>query len=120
MSDDRWPGKWKRGWRQGYEDCEAEIERLKKGNKFVGEVDAIVLASQGKHIITDEQIDAAVEHVNLYWKNYEDSGWNALNKLNIHRCAGCQREIRNAEMQGDIVPGICPDCNGHGWVVKDA
>ena len=64
MSDDRWPGKWKRGWRQGYEDCEAEIELLKKGNKFVleemmiDETELLRLLRSGC-AVTPHQIQAA-------------------------------------------------------------
>ena len=45
--------------RDKVERLRERVEKLKKSNEFVGSIDAIVLASQGKHIITNKMIDEA-------------------------------------------------------------
>ena len=99
------------------------IEELEKGNKFVGEVDAIVLASQGKHIFTDGQIDAA-------WIFNEDSSFECRSHgramLYSHfRIDACRKCGGAGYLKNGIPPlphherrNTCPDCNVHGWVIE--
>lgn len=93
------------------------IEELEKANKFVGGVDAIVLASQGKHIITTAMINEAVAFIGT-WRGVSTvqmshviSGFlELLSIFNIHECD----HLQSSHFAGEP----CPDCDGKGYVIR--
>ena len=104
------------------ERLQAHIEELEEAvsvsSAGIRQYQMLGLPRLEDHIITDEQIDAAVETIHNII-THEDSTvtgeqlvWNALNKLNIHRCETCPWHRP--------VPDACPNCNDHEWVIRDA
>ena len=74
------------------------------------------------YIITDEQIDAAVKIARSIEEHYSnESGWETLKPLGIFRCEGCdgagKTYSRSSSMKEEPMEWVCPDCNGHGWVI---
>ena len=96
----------------------ARVEELEKGNEFVGDIDAIVLASQGKYVITNEMIDAAVGIANGSLTKIHP--WMALNKLNIFRCEVCKRSPGEQHEWGKKGLQPCANCNGKCYTVGKA
>ena len=74
--------------------------------------------ASGYHI-TPKMIDAAVEYANdesVALQGRQGCAWDALNKLNIFRCEKCdQGRIFSTPQVG--LPLVCPDCNGHSYVI---
>lgn len=104
------------------ESLRARVEKLKKSNEFVGSIDAIVLASQGKYIITNKMIDEAVDEArDEFAQHGTNRAWLALNKIGIHRCDGCGGSGRpEYPLEGNYGP--CPDCakwGSKGWVINE-
>ena len=97
------------------ERLKARVEELKKSN-----LDKALLAVQSDHHITDEQIDAAWQYAMKL--DSPTLVLAALAELGIKRCEGCEDghiAVDTGDPQ-DSASVTCPDCNGHGWVVKDA
>jgi hypothetical protein len=72
------------------------------------------------HVITDEQIDAAVEWAEACRVRTPNSTpWTALNKLGIKRCK-CNGALVPCERCTPTHYEECPDCakfTGHGWMI---
>ena len=69
-----------------------------------------------KHLISHEMIDAAW----AYAKDYEPYSASCLEALEIKRCWGCAGggRVRDPMDRGIRTIGeLCPDCDGHGWVI---
>ena len=92
-------------------DLRARVKELEK------ERDAAEAELWGANYFTNEMIDEAVEVIQPFTKNYEDSGWPALNKLGIHRCEGCGGSGR---FEAVGLYEDCEDCapwGSKGWVI---
>jgi hypothetical protein len=100
------------------------VEKAEKGNKFVGEIDAIVLASQGKHVTPFEMIDAAWKHVTETSDGYiAGKIAMALEELGVKECKGgpspateCVDGRMADPHHGRMDP--CPYCKGKEWVIE--
>lgn len=112
--------------KEGYQQALDRIAELEGTVEYIeldggGDPSACVV-----HIITDEQIDAAVEVAEHYrlseiyqHRNAAEKIWEALNKLGIKRCEGCDHGyVNEGDPDTENVGDRCPDCNGHGWVRK--
>ena len=86
--------------------AETRIEELEKENETLTDI----LDNSGRVVINREQIDAAWEWIDQV--NDPSIIELVLGNLNIHRCETCPWH--------QPVPDVCPNCHGHGWVVRDA
>ena len=68
-----------------------------------------IIDKRGGIFSTTEQINAAVAIARRF-SDTNNVVWNALKECGIVRCERCR---------DDRIANYCPDCNGHGWVVKD-
>ncbi len=81
---------------------------------------------KGQHI-TPEQINVAVfMAVSLerdpVLANLAAPIWDTLEVFHIFRCEGCggsRKYIAATDENGRPWPDCCPDCNGHGWTIKE-
>ena len=92
-----------------------QIQAAKRIEELEQNLSNAETASDKYHHITDEQIDAAWAKANTTSTTEMANGLAlaALAELNIHRCEECGGSGVDADSGVDV----CPDCNGHGWII---
>lgn len=116
-------------WKETEAALLARVEELERqANKMTKIADKAGWNIDGYHI-TPKMIDAAVDFTeNIYSGEghlslavaglIRDYLWRLLNRLNIYRCEECKGNGSVWAPWDDNVACKCPDCNGHGWVIK--
>ena len=116
-------------WPKKIEQLRERVKELEScvndmGHVIEGSGKATIFPVCQDHHITSKMIDEAVASADQDGLHLGD-GWPALNKLGIFRCEGCGGSGKMAvavptqQYPDSEVEGLCPDCNGHGWVIGD-
>jgi hypothetical protein len=104
------------------ESLRERVEELETENFDLNNAN-VVFKAQSVYHPTNEMIDAAVHCANYHLKYGNNKGWWVLNEIHIFRCEGCGGSGRvPPAITGHFKPlpgSECPDCNGHGWVVRE-